>query len=140
MTFPLALTYFMSSLFGLVSKTLFKNFFIVKKDTYILYIVIGYVKVFWLWHCLWSLLYYSNSWFQFTLFLYKFIQLFKIFISPRAHAYKFSCKIIPFSQHFPFMCTFAVLYKESHCCVWCNTNAPLGGAFTPFNILLVVVV
>lgn len=30
-------------------------------------------------------LYYSNSWFEFTLLSSKFIQLFKIFISPRAH-------------------------------------------------------
>lgn len=30
--------------------------------------------------------------------------------------------------------------KKPIVCVWCNTNAPLGGAFTPFNTFLVVVV
>lgn len=44
-------------------------------------------------------LYYSNSWFEFTLLSYKFIQLFKIFISPRAHT-NFLCKIIPFFPTF----------------------------------------
>lgn len=36
--------------------------------------------------------------------------------------------------HFQF-CT-----KKPIVCVWCNTNAPLGWAFMPFNTFLVVVV